>query len=251
MNLITLNQLKRFLKETFFAGLFLSVTVFAWVRALLFEVPFSLSEDGTVLIKTITAGWLIVISVRVAWYGLLLVIEKLQELQLKPILKTQWAARLIIVVILSAVLFACNAQQFGVNRDLNTGLVTNYKGLTTADTKMIMNGEVLNHTDIPIGESFVITNEKVKGFTIKNNKVSVGCSLLITDKNGKTLLSEPDLFKGRNVFEKDKVDYLKCTVNTGKPMEWEEKYNVTVVFTDKYGKGKIENKVTIRAIDIP
>lgn len=110
---------------------------------------------------------------------------------------------------------------------------------------------MLNHTDIPLGESFIILNEKVKGFTVKDGKVSVGCALTITDKSGKALLSEPDLFKGNDVFKKDSLDYLRCTVNTGKPMEWEQNYDVSVLFTDKYGNGKIENKVTIRAIDIP
>jgi hypothetical protein len=251
MNTITLNQIKKFLKETLLIGFIISVTVFAWVRALLFEVPFSVYEDGIVLAKTIGTGWLIIISIRLAWYGLLSVGETMQNFKIRPVLKTQLTIKLVVIIALSTLLYACNAQQAGISKDMNTGLVTSYKGLTTGETKMIMNGEVLNHTDIPLGESFVITNEKVKGLTIKDNKVSVGCALTITDKNGKTLLSEPDLFKGQDVFEKDKADYLKCTVNTGKPMEWEEKYDVTVVFTDKFGKGRIENKVTIRAIDIP
>jgi hypothetical protein len=34
-------------------------------------------------------------------------------------------------------------------------------------------------------------------------------------------------------------------------MQWEEKYDVAVTFWDKNGNGKIENKVTIRSIDIP
>ena len=38
---------------------------------------------------------------------------------------------------------------------------------------------------------------------------------------------------------------------TGKPMEWEEKYNVKTGFWDKWGDGTITNEVTIRMIDIP
>jgi hypothetical protein len=108
MNLVTMNQLKRFLKETLFASLFLSLTVFAWVRALLFEVPFSLTEDGTVLMKTIASGWLIIITIRIAWYSLLFFGEKLQDVKLKPILRTQWAIKLGVVIVLSTLLFACN-----------------------------------------------------------------------------------------------------------------------------------------------
>ncbi|MBS1577084.1 MAG: hypothetical protein JST09_17435 [Bacteroidetes bacterium] len=156
------------------------------------------------------------------------------------------------LIVFTLLINSCNSiPPSGINKDLNTGLVTTYTGLVPSGTKVIMNDQVLNHTDIPLGESFVILNEKVKGFTIKDGKVSVGCALTISDKSGKVLLAEPDLFKEKDIFDKDSLDYLRCTVNTGKPMEWEQNYDVTVVFTDKYGNGKIENKVTIRAIDIP
>jgi hypothetical protein len=35
------------------------------------------------------------------------------------------------------------------------------------------------------------------------------------------------------------------------PMDWEETYAVNVTFWDKNGHGKIENNVSIRAIDMP
>lgn len=248
MKPFTLNQLKKLLKESFFAGLFLSLTVYAWVRALLFEARFSLADDGIVILKAIGTGWMLILSIRLAWHLLLATAEKIQAMSMQSFMKTQWAIKILVVIILSGVLFACNAQ-VGVNKNLNTGMVTSYKGISTEETKMIMNDEELNHTDIPIGESFVIVNDNVKGLTVKDGKVSVGCSLTITDKTGKVLLSEPDLFKGHDVFEK--ADRLRCTVSTGSPMKWEEKYNVHVVFTDKYGTGKIENDVTIRMIDIP
>ncbi len=146
---------------------------------------------------------------------------------------------------------ACNIPTTGIKKDLNTGMLTSYNGMTTEETQMVMNNEVMNHNDVPIGESFVIINKGIKGLTVMDNQVSVGCSLVISDKNGKVLLSEPDLFKGSDTYKKDELGFLRCTVNTGEPMKWEEKYDVAVVFTDKYGKGSIENKVTIRMIEIP
>lgn len=163
-------------------------------------------------------------------------------------LKKQKAINLLAGLIITILLYACNSQA-GVNKNLNTGMVTSYKGIFTGETKMIMNDEELNHSDIPLGESFIIVNDNVKGLTVKEGKVSIGCSLTITDKDEKVLLAEPDLFKGDDVFAK--VDTLRCTVNTGSPMKTEEKYNVRVVFTDKYGTGKIKNDVTIRMIDTP
>ena len=149
------------------------------------------------------------------------------------------------------VTMSCNLESSGFSKNGNTGMLTTYKNLKVGNTKMIMNEEEINHVDIPLGESFIIRNENVEGLKEKDGKVSVGCSLLIQDKDGKTLLSEPDLFKGEDLFAKEEAKFLSCTVNTGSPMQWEEAYNVTVVFTDKYGKGTIENKVKIRMIDVP
>ena len=86
---------------------------------------------------------------------------------------------------------------------------------------------------------------------VKDGKVSVGCSLRISDENGKVLFQDKDLFAGNDVFEKEEATRLKCTINTGKPMEWEKNYNIQVIFWDKYGDGKIVNECTIRSIDIP
>jgi hypothetical protein len=124
-------------------------------------------------------------------------------------------------------------------------------GMETEKVLLVMNNEVLNHTDIPLGESFLLVNDGIRGMQVKNGKVTVGCSLKISDQKGKVLMEEKDLFAGHDVFEEKDAKMLKCTVGTGKPMEWEEKYNVAVTFWDKNGNGKIENNVIIRCIDIP
>ena len=53
----------------------------------------------------------------------------------------------------------------------------------------------LGHTQIPPGEKFVVINEHVKGLVVKDNKISIGCSLVIADSRGKELMNEADLFK--------------------------------------------------------
>jgi hypothetical protein len=78
---------------------------------------------------------------------------------------------------------------------------------------------------------------------------STGCWLSVTDQQEKILLDEKDLFAGHDEFEEKDSKMLKCTVNTGEPMKWDEKYNVKLVFWD--GRGKIENKVTIRSTEMP
>jgi hypothetical protein len=139
----------------------------------------------------------------------------------------------------------------GSRRDAATGLQTSHTILKSSRTKLIMNGEVLGHAQIPLGESFTIVNESVSGFTQKEGKVSVGCSLKITDRKGRVMLQMADLFAAKDIFLLADVNNLKCTVSTGKPMDWDEQYHVTVVFWDKWGKGKITNRLTIETIDIP
>lgn len=249
MEFLLSSRVKKFLKETFFLGLFIAVIVFAWVRTLFFEVPFSLIEDSLTLFKTIMTGWLVMAAFKISWYLLLFVAEALQPVLIRRPGQVKW----MIIILLSVCLYACQAQtrNAGYSVDGNTGLSVRYSGMSTAESRIVMNDEVLNHTDIPLGEKFIIINDGIKGLVEKNKKVSVGCSLLITDTTGKTILSEPDLFAKHGEFDKDSVQYLQCRVSTGAPMDWDEFYNVNVIFWDKNGKGRIENSVRIRIIDEP
>ncbi|MGN6437140.1 MAG: hypothetical protein ACTHMM_11430 [Agriterribacter sp.] len=251
MKQISINSFYRFCRQTFAIGALFAGSVYLWVRILLHEIPFEWKEEMAVLMQLVLTSWVIIALSKAAFQLVPYIVTHRKQLILQLNPYKQQLAQLLAVIVIAGFLAGCNAHALGIKKDLNTGMVTNYSGLSAEDSKIIMNNEVLGHTDIPLGESFIIVNEAVKGLTVKNNKVSVGCSLTIADKSGTVLLSEPDLFKGNDVFEKDSISYLKCTVNTGQPMRWEENYTVTVVFTDKFGNGKIENKVTIRMIDIP
>jgi hypothetical protein len=147
---------------------------------------------------------------------------------------------------------ACKAPVVtGINKDLNTGMTTEYHQMKPTRSLLVMNGEEINHTDIPVGEKFVLVNDGISGMTTKDGKISAGCSLLIKDEHGNSVLHEEDLFAGNDVFKEEEAKMLKCTVSTGNPMKWDEKYEVLVKFWDKYGQGSIENKLKIRMIDIP
>jgi hypothetical protein len=155
-------------------------------------------------------------------------------------------------VIAASSLLSCDTKvSTGTKKDFNTGLSTTYTNMEPAKTFMVMNGEVINHTDIPLGESFLIVNEQVEGLQIKEGKFSVGCSLEIKNEADSVLLFMADLFEGKDVFEKPEVVQLKCTVNTGTPMQWEETYTATVRFWDKYGDGTLTNEVKIKMMDLP
>jgi hypothetical protein len=83
MNFPTTQQLKRFFKQTFLLGLVISLTVYAWLRIIFFEVPFSISEDGSIMIKTILFGWFVIILIKAAWLLLLLIGAKIESVRSK------------------------------------------------------------------------------------------------------------------------------------------------------------------------
>ncbi len=80
---MNIQSLKRFLRETFIFGLILSLTVFVWIRLIFFEVPFSISEDGSIFLKTILCGWTMTMLAKTAWLLLLSVGQKIESLTSK------------------------------------------------------------------------------------------------------------------------------------------------------------------------
>jgi|KBSMisStaDraftv2_1062788.scaffolds.fasta_scaffold251465_1 hypothetical protein len=240
------------LKISLFFSNLAAITIYLLVRTLFHDYNIQMGEEVSIFSKTIMIGSLLGFSLFLIYF-----LIEIGEILFSQ--KTSFALPgKIVTGILVAFIFlsfmSCNTQasvSAGIKKDLGTGLTAKYSNIEPGKVMLVMNDEVLNHTDIPLGESFQLINDNVKGLREKDGKVAVGCSLSIKDKNGKELLSEPDLLKGDGgIFNKD-ITYLKCTINTGDPMKWEEIYAVNVTFWDKNGTGKIENTVNIRAIDIP
>jgi hypothetical protein len=82
---MNIQSLKRFLKEPLIAGLIFSVTVFAWLRMIFFEVPFSLSEDGVIFLKTILCGSIMMTSLKVIWLIILHIGYRIEAARTKKI----------------------------------------------------------------------------------------------------------------------------------------------------------------------
>ena len=250
-NFIATPAVKQFLKPVLYLGSLLSLCVYAWVRLLFHELPFDLFEETALILRILFAGWVLAACCIGGFNGLVFILEKPATVY-HSIARVKWQlVKSLALLMMVSVLFACSGVSVSIKKDLNTGMITTGRGIQAAAARMVMNEETLNDAFIPLGESFFIVNEGISGLTVKDDKVSVGCSLQITDKKGNVLLSEADLFKGNDVFDKDKAGYFRCIVNTGKPMQRNEKYNISVVFTDKYGKGSVDNKVTIKMTDAP
>ena len=250
MKRFTPYQIKRDITQTFFVSLLLSISVFGWLRLMFFDFPFSFMDEAADLATTVVTYWALILGIKLFLNLALLFIDRIRKPgSIKAAISPARTAAVLLLFVSAFV--SCNVPPTGIKKDFNTGMVTKYSGLVPAKVNMVMNGEELHHADIPLGESFTIVNENIQGFIVRDGKVSVGCALKITDTAGKELLNEPDLFIEHPTFQPDSARTLRCLVNTGQPMNWDQNYAVTVVFWDKFGTGKIENATRISMIDKP
>lgn len=257
-NFKSLVNTKAFLVFAQLSGIvaFIFSILFCMVSNLLFaDAAMTTGELGTLFLNTLVVSWLFIVTVKLSFTIALSVIRLFERAGELLQSKSFSAFKLFIPAFILAcwLLSSCNGVPLaGINKDLNTGMVTSYSKIKPENTVLLMNEEKLGHTQIPLGEKFVVVNEKVQGLVVKDNKVSIGCSLVISDNQGKELLNEADLFKnGSGIYDPKDAEYLKCTVSTGKPMDFDKEYKVAVKFWDKYGSGSIENKLTISIIDTP
>lgn len=248
------NNAMNFIKSSLIVSSFFSI-LFSLVVSILFAgFNISFEELGILLVKSQAVCWLFLVTINLMLTIPVWVFKKINAIQFISLERKQLDFKIIPVIIVSIVLlYSCNGQPLaGISKDLNTGMVTTYSKIKPGQTVIAMNEEKIGHTKIPLGEKFVVINEEVKGLSVKDNKVSIGCSLMITDNKGTELLNEADLFKdGAGIYDKENANYLKCTVSTGKPMNIDQEYKVAIKFWDKFGEGTIENKFTITIIDVP
>ena len=71
MKPLSIEQVVRFLRQTFFIGLTLSLLVYIWVRLLLFEAPLQFSEEAVNLLKVVTTGWVMIMLLKGTFYVML------------------------------------------------------------------------------------------------------------------------------------------------------------------------------------
>jgi hypothetical protein len=240
----------RVFKTLVLSAIALSLVTYAFLRVLFFDFAIPPFEEAINLFKVIFTGALFGAAI----YFVFLLAEFTEAMfrswpKIQPF--TKYALPLSIAGLLVFLSSCSESFVVGAKKDFSTGLVADYKNMEPEKVMLVMNDEVLNHTDIPVGEKFILANDFIKGITVEDGKVAVGCSLKITDTSGKIILDEKDLFKDGGVYNEKEAQLLKCTVSTGAPMQAEEYYDVAVKFWDKKGNGFINNKVRVHMIDMP
>ena len=110
MNSFSLQWIRKFFRGTFPISLVISLSIFAWLRIIFFEVPFSLKEDTVTLAKVVITGWLMVVGIKGAFYALLGICELVRSRSFRPLFEKKWVALFIATIVLSAIFVSCDAQ---------------------------------------------------------------------------------------------------------------------------------------------
>jgi hypothetical protein len=122
----------------------------------------------------------------------------------------------------------------GVKKDLSTGLSTNYNGFAVDDVYLTVDGNKISSNKVSLGKQVLVVANGVDYYEEKNGKVFPGCSIELTNKEGKAILNIADAFaEMKDGFEANKASMLNATINTGNPMVVGETYHLKTRFYDK------------------
>ena len=144
------------------------------------------------------------------------------------------------LLILTGILIfsSCNV---GVKKDLLSGLKMSNNGLSYDEAYLIMDSTKLNSNEFPLGKVIYLYIGGVKGYTLKENKVYIGGSLVITDENGGIMLENKDLYAyyDETGISLEDSQYLTLMLTVAEPIKAGNKYTWKSKIWDKNGKGTI------------
>ena len=142
--------------------------------------------------------------------------------------------KIFLTVFAVTLLTACNFSK-GVKKDLTTGLSASYNGFRLDDVYLAAeDGSRLPNNKIPLGAKIRVIVNGVDNFTDKDGKVYPGCSIVLTDKQGASLLNLEDAFASMtDGTTADQAQVLQADLNNGDPMKPGETYHLKTRFFDK------------------
>lgn len=151
-------------------------------------------------------------------------------------------------LLLSVSVFSSCEFNKSVKVDLTTGLTSKGSGLGCDDVFLTVNDERVNRNQFVFGEGFDINFNGFEGFKRVGNELFPGMELLILDKQGDTILYNPDLYAD-NTNPITKTPLLLSTMITiGNPFRSNRSYTATVHIWDKKGKGTFDTKFKFTVI---
>ncbi|MBL0740697.1 hypothetical protein [Chryseolinea lacunae] len=147
----------------------------------------------------------------------------------------------LLLLLLVSILSSCSFSA-GTNKDFKTGLSYSYNGFGL-DQVYFVGPEDKIQTDnkVDLNSKVAIVVEGLRNYALKDDKASPGLKLAVTDKEGKFIINEADLFAGGEGYTPEQASVLRGTVTVGSPMQSGEKYKINMKVWDK---NKPENEFT-------
>jgi len=145
-------------------------------------------------------------------------------------MKTKYLA---IMVICCLALGGCNFSK-GTKKNLLTGLSFSYNGFRVDDVVLLdPANKPMNDNKVQLNSRISLAAIGLSNYGIKDGKVFPGMMLLVTDKNGATMLSAADVFAGDQGHPPMQASELRGDITVARPMVAGETYHVKMRIWDK------------------
>jgi len=150
--------------------------------------------------------------------------------------------------LLSVIVFSSCEFNKSAKVDLTTGLSSKGSGIRCDDVFLMVNEEKIYRNQFVFGEAFQINFNMIEGLKKVEGGVFPGMKLLILDKQGDTVIFNPDLYA--NFTEPTTITplMLKTKITIGSPFRSNRSYTATVHIWDKKGKGTFDTKFEFNTI---
>ena len=132
-------------------------------------------------------------------------------------------------------------------KDSNISIESN--GLSVDDAYLSSYGQRFDSDQLQFQTKVHLNLDGVKGYSVKDEKVFIGCSMQVFDKTGHAILDEADLFPGENGLDRNTAGNLFLSLIVGTPMKLGETYFWKVKIWDKVGKGQIKTELKFRVVE--
>ena len=137
----------------------------------------------------------------------------------------------------------------GLEKPPKNYLKVESNGLSIDDAYLSAYGQRFSSDQLQFQTKVNLNLDGVKGYSIKDDQVFIGCSMQVFDKNGVAILSEDDLFPGENGLERKSAGNLFFTLIVGTPMQLGESYVWKVKVWDKIGSGEVKTELNFKIVE--
>ena len=142
-----------------------------------------------------------------------------------------------IFLLLASVVFTGCKFSRSAGKDLISGLTTAGKDLSCNDVYIAVDNDETKRNSFIYGETFVIYFNDITGFAVENGNVFPGMEIIISEKEGDTLMKADDLYEGYTEGMNYSPLKLSADLTAATPLRSKGKYTMIINISDKKGDG--------------